>query len=95
MYNGWKNYETWLVNLWLTNEPGTDKDLRDIVGRNHNDRKAADALLCYVRQLCPAMESASLQSDLINATLIEVDWREIVSNHREDEDEPGDADDTD
>ena len=19
-YNGWKNYETWVVNLWLTNE---------------------------------------------------------------------------
>ena len=19
-YNGWKNFETWVVNLWLTNE---------------------------------------------------------------------------
>ena len=22
-YNGWANYETWAVNLWLTNERGT------------------------------------------------------------------------
>lgn len=22
-YNGWTNYETWVVNLWLDNEPGT------------------------------------------------------------------------
>ena len=22
-YNGWTNYETWLVALWLDNEPGT------------------------------------------------------------------------
>lgn len=22
-YNGWKNYETWVVNLWLTNEQYT------------------------------------------------------------------------
>ena len=22
-YNGWRNYETWLVNLWLSNDRGT------------------------------------------------------------------------
>ena len=22
-YNGWKNYETWNVKLWLDNEQGT------------------------------------------------------------------------
>jgi len=22
-YNGWTNYETWCVNLWIENEPGT------------------------------------------------------------------------
>lgn len=24
-YNGWKNYETWCVNLWLTNEQGSSE----------------------------------------------------------------------
>lgn len=23
-YNGWKNYETWCINLWLTNEENSD-----------------------------------------------------------------------
>ena len=28
-YNGWKNYETWCVNLWLTNEEGSDRYWRE------------------------------------------------------------------
>ena len=29
-YNGWKNRETWLVNLWLTNEQGPYNTLVEI-----------------------------------------------------------------
>ena len=29
-YNGWQNYETWCVNLWLTNEPGSSEELSRI-----------------------------------------------------------------
>jgi hypothetical protein len=25
-YNGWKNYPTWAVNLWLSNEQGTSNE---------------------------------------------------------------------
>jgi len=25
-YNNWTNYETWCVNLWLTNEEGTSQE---------------------------------------------------------------------
>jgi len=27
-YNGWTNYETWCVNLWLTNEASTEQEVR-------------------------------------------------------------------
>ena len=32
-YNGWKNYETWAVNLWLTNEEGQYKYCRGLARR--------------------------------------------------------------
>ena len=27
-YNGWTNYETWCVNLWLTDEASTEQEVR-------------------------------------------------------------------
>jgi hypothetical protein len=29
-YNGWKNYETWCVNLWLSNDEGTYNHCRSL-----------------------------------------------------------------
>ena len=39
-YNGWKNRQTWLVNLWLNNEPSSQQALYDIA--NDNDDGLAD-----------------------------------------------------
>ena len=33
-YNGWKNRQTWLVNLWLNNEPSSQQALYDIANDN-------------------------------------------------------------
>ena len=30
-YNGWTNYETWLVGLWLDNDQGTQEFVRETV----------------------------------------------------------------
>lgn len=30
-YNGWTNYETWLVDIWLSNDEGTWDMLADLV----------------------------------------------------------------
>tara|TARA_R110000824_G_scaffold101000_1_gene239902 strand:- start:327 stop:662 length:336 start_codon:yes stop_codon:yes gene_type:complete len=39
-YNGWKNRQTWLVNLWLNNKPSSQQALYDIA--NDNDDGLAD-----------------------------------------------------
>ena len=81
-YNGWANYETWCVNLWLTNEPTTDEDLTAIVKRNEESYIKADRLQEYVASLNEEiLDKASLATDLLGNALAHVNWREIVENH--------------
>ncbi len=36
-YNGWKNYETWCVHLWLTNEEGSYRYWREEAARHRKE----------------------------------------------------------
>ena len=85
-YNGWNNYETWCVNLWLTNEPGTESDLRSLSQMTASLYWRADRLKDYVNEMAP-IDNASLFSDLLQASLQSVDWREIIENHEHDDDD--------
>lgn len=93
-YNGWYNYETWLVNLWMSN----DQDTHDLVAQwNQDDKKLyttkrdspsysqdvvdfSDYLEEYVRDMNPLADSACMFSDLLGAALSEVNWREIADH---------------
>jgi hypothetical protein len=36
-YNGWTNYETWVVNLWMDNEEGTYDYWREVAEDIYNN----------------------------------------------------------
>lgn len=36
-YNGWANYPTWVVNLWLSNDEGLYNITREVVADEYND----------------------------------------------------------
>jgi hypothetical protein len=36
-HNGWANYETWCVHLWLSNEEGSYRYWRDEVRRQRSE----------------------------------------------------------
>lgn len=95
-YNGWTNYETWCVHLWLSNEEGSYRYWREEAER-HQRRNRDDARNILARQLkseleeASPLEEASLFSDLLNAALSEVDWYEVADAFLEDlepDDEP-------
>lgn len=85
-YNGWSNYETWLVNLWYG----------DVFTDMQNDGNVIDAeyIQSFVEQMldtdgahCPPYGFAA---DIMNAALREVDWEELAEHYAV-EDEKEDA----
>ena len=83
-YNGWTNYATWVVNLWLTNEEYTEEGLRMAVRYGGHE-----GLKDYVDELLDdsGIDSGTMWYDMIRSCLSDVDWREIAGHYQEDEDD--------
>lgn len=92
-YNGWTNYETWVVNLWIDNEEGTHDYWLEIAEDIYNNEaeeqkhftKIEDAACILAERLkndheenLPEMEG--VYGDLIGAALSEVNWPEIAEH---------------
>lgn len=82
-YNGWTNYETWLVNLWLTNDEGIYNAILDEVSATSEIHDAAEVIKNFVEDSNPFNGTATLFTDLLNAALSEVNWHEIAETFRE------------
>jgi len=87
-YNGWTNYETWNVALWIDNDQGS-YSLRcewaqEAYDDNKDDldaakRQLADTIKDFVEENNPVTD-ASMYSDLLSAAISEVNWYEIAEN---------------
>ena len=93
-YNGWYNYETWAVKLWLDNDYGSYRYMQErsaeVLAEHTDDDGATDddafkiAFADFLRDHHQeAAESvtrgqASIFSDLISSALSEVNWEEIA-----------------
>lgn len=96
-YNGWSNYETWNVALWLGNDQGTYETCREMARECYANAKAeyglsreenakcllAEALKNMIREGEPEL-GPSTYSDLLSAAISDVNWYEIASHYEED-----------
>ena len=94
-YNGWTNYETWCVNLWLTDEASTEQEVRMLaqmhdVSVGYRADRIHDLVLVIIDSAAPngLLTGASLFTDLLISALYNVNWHEIVENHQYDDGEP-------
>lgn len=90
-YNGWSSYETWLVNLWITNDADLHAALYDDVVNADTLFDAKEILQAWLdNEVDLHLESAGathggLIPDLLRGALAEVNWYEIAKNWRGEE----------
>ena len=80
-YNGWTNRETWMVNLWLTNEECYYHQLQEIL-HDYEGREQAEELEQACRFIVERHDDTGLRGDLIGTVLARVDWQEIIDNNQ-------------
>jgi hypothetical protein len=94
-YNGWTNYETWAVTLWMDNDEGAQDYWRDRAQEALKEAKenpsdtftpAEDAALALMNEIKDQHEEAQPEvtgvfADLINAAMSEVNWHEIAEHY--------------
>ena len=83
-YNGWTNYETWNVNLWL----GDEEDFRDRAMNAEDLYQAEGALRDWVEEVAEilvpgSVEGSSFVNDLFGTALSKVNWIEIAECYRD------------
>lgn len=89
-YNGWTNYETWCVKLWMDNDKGSqeyfaglaldhyqrDRPAMGLTKENLATISLAQALKEHHEEALPGL--GGFVADMLNAAMSEVSWHEIA-----------------
>jgi hypothetical protein len=88
-YNGWTNYETWVINLWTNGELPLDLTKESIESGD-----AACQLREIIDEMCPEIDG--MFGDLLQGALSEINYYELVKEWYEldyEDDENGEESD--
>lgn len=78
-YNGWKNKETWLVNLWIGDWLASEQE--------DGQEISAEYIESMVQDMLDNAKLDGFLSDMINCAIGEIDWHEIASYYQTEEQE--------
>ena len=84
-YNGWTNYETWNCNLWLDNDGSMEYLIERATELMQDDPDSAAYQLAkeiefMIDDANPIGDQSSMFSDMLSASLREVDYDEIAEH---------------
>ena len=81
-YNGYTNYETWAVSLWIDNDEYLQEEIHELAngsGNLYEKERELKELVVEMREDWKPY-GASMFDDLLNAALDEVNYLEIIRN---------------
>lgn len=83
-YSGWRNYETWVVKLWIDNDESSYNYWQERAKETLKDAatptvELADELK-YTHEAADPTEEAGVYTDLLYSALGEVNWYEIAES---------------
>lgn len=83
-YQGWTNYETWLIANWLQNDEGLYNAIKDAIDENEDDESFS--LGAFIRDYVEEIttDDNPLKSDIISGFLSSVVYDEIAESFKED-----------
>ena len=79
-YNGWTNYETWLVGLWYSdsyNEYFLEQFREGELLQRVNADEVRDYVVSFLDEETP---ENGLVTDLLNNAMSQVNWRELAEH---------------
>lgn len=82
-YQGWSNYETWAVALWIDNDRGLYEAVQEMKGEFEESYELGDAIKSFMDEIIfdEDVEKVSpVSKDLLTGALSEVNWREIAEH---------------
>jgi hypothetical protein len=82
-YNGWTNYETWLVGLWFSdsyNEYFLEQFREGDLLQHVNADEVRDYVVGWVDEEVP---ENGFVTDLLNNAMSQVNWRELAEHVEE------------
>ena len=80
MYQGYENYPTWVMAVWIDNDRKLLSMVRDIAGitadgpEEHEDLALADWLRAWVGSQLPESQGNNPSGSLLNHVMTEIDW---------------------
>jgi hypothetical protein len=89
-YNGWSNYETWCVNLWIENDEGLNDTVIDFAidiiessdGKDEAIRDLSKKIESEIDEFTPELKG--MFADLLTSALSSVDYYEIAEHYIDD-----------